>query len=304
LEIKPITDDVDLALALELHNQVRPDDALTLADVRSFIEQTSEYADYIAAVDGVAVGMAYACLLHERSEPLVDLVVAPAKRRRGLGGALYARVSEWASERGRQALDVAVEEADPDSAAFANRRGFVEVGREIRLALDLLQATPPRAEPPVGIEIVTWAERPDAARGIHEVAVEAFPDIPGNENESVRDFEHWLAAHMTGSGDRPDATFVALHGDEVVGYSKFSLTEAQPTTAHHDLTGVKRAWRGRGIARALKSAQIEWARRNGYERLVTRNEERNAPIKRLNEEFGYRPAGARILMRGPLSGAT
>jgi len=44
-------------------------------------------------------------------------------------------------------------------------------------------------------------------------------------------FEKWLVNDMQGSGDRPDATFLALAGDEVVGYAKFSLTEAQPKTA-------------------------------------------------------------------------
>ena len=81
---------------------------------------------------------------------------------------------------------------------------------------------------------------------------------------------------LSGPGDRPEATFVAVAGDEVVGYAKFSLTAAQPTTAHHDLTGVKRAWRGRGLARALKATQITWAKANGYEELRTRNDERNA----------------------------
>lgn len=106
---------------------------------------------------------------------------------------------------------------------------------------------------------------------------------------------------MQGPGDRPEATFVALAGDEVIGYAKFSLTAAQPTTAHHDLTAVKRAWRGRGVARALKATQIAWAKANGYEELRTRNEERNAPIRRLNEEFGYRPTVGRIYMKGPLA---
>ncbi len=80
----------------------------------------------------------------------------------------------------------------------------------------------------------------------------------------MKPFEDWLAQEMQGSGDRADATFVALAGDEVVGYAKFSLTAAQPETAHHDMTGVKRAWRGRGIAGALKRAQISWAKDQGY----------------------------------------
>jgi GNAT superfamily N-acetyltransferase len=70
--------------------------------------------------------------------------------------------------------------------------------------------------------------------------------------------------------------------------------------AHHDLTGVKRAWRKRGVARALKHAQIAWAKQNGYVRLDTMNEERNEPIRRLNAELGYKPSGIRMLFRGPL----
>ena len=106
---------------------------------------------------------------------------------------------------------------------------------------------------------------------------------------------------MQGPGDRADATFVAVAREEVVGFAKLSLTEAQPEIAYHDLTAVKRAWRGRGVARALKATQIGWAKRAGYKRLSTNNEERNAPIRRLNERFGYRPGPALILFRGPLA---
>ena len=126
------------------------------------------------------------------------------------------------------------------------------------------EIAPPAVEPPDGVEIVTWAERPELARGIYEVALEALPDIPGSEDDEVEPFEDWLAHDMQGSGDRPEATFVAVAGEEVVGWAKFSLTAAQPTTAHHDLSAVKRAWRGRGIAGALKAAQINWAIANGY----------------------------------------
>ena len=167
--------------------------------------------------------------------------------------------------------------------------------------LHLSEIEPPPVEPPDGIEIVTWAERPELAHGIYEVALEGLPDIPGGEDDEIEPFEKWLEHEMRGSGDRPEATFVAVAGNEAIGYAKFSLTEAQPVTAHHDLTAVKRAWRGRGVARALKATQIAWAKANGYEELRTRNEQRNAPIRKLNKEFGYRPAVGRIYLRGPLS---
>ena len=67
---------------------------------------------------------------------------------------------------------------------------------------------------------------------------------------------------------------------------------------------MKRAWRGRGIAGALKRAQIAWAKQAGYEQLVTNNEERNVPIRRLNERLGYKPFEGRTLLRGPISAET
>jgi GNAT superfamily N-acetyltransferase len=224
------------------------------------------------------------------------------ERRRGVGSKLYETVSEHLRSRGKDVVEVPVWDSDPDGETFVCNRGFTEIGREIRVSLDLTRIEAPEVKPPPGVTITTWAERPELIHGIYEVALEAFPDIPGQEEEQVEPLEDWLAHDMAaGPGDRPDATFVALAGDEVIGYSKFSIATGQSTVAYHDLTGVKRSWRGRGIARALKQAQIAWAKREGYQRLDTRNEERNAPIRKLNAEFGYEPSGIRMLFRGPLA---
>src|SRR5439155_19160831 len=118
-----------------------------------------------------------------------------------------------------QALAAWVHGDDPDGASFALHPGFTEHSREASVALDLAGLAPPRVEPPAGIEIVTWAERPDLARGMYEVACEAYPDIPGGEEEHMESFEDWLAHDLRGSGDLPEATFVAVAGDEVVGYA-------------------------------------------------------------------------------------
>jgi GNAT superfamily N-acetyltransferase len=170
--------------------------------------------------------------------------------------------------------------------------------------LRLAEIEPPEIEPPAGLEIVTWAERPELARGMYEVALEALPDIPGLEDDDVEPFDDWLAHDMQRAGDRPEATFLALAGEAVVGYAMLSFHGALPAIAYHKLTAVKRAWRGRGVARALKAAQIRWALANGYEELRTLNERRNEPIRRLNARFGYRPGIGRIYLVGPPATAT
>jgi GNAT superfamily N-acetyltransferase len=106
---------------------------------------------------------------------------------------------------------------------------------------------------------------------------------------------------MQGLSDRPDATFIAVAGDQVVGYAKLAISGSRGNVAWHDLTGVRRAWRGRGIAGALKRTQINWAKANGFRQLKTHNEERNEPVQRLNRRHGYRQEPGSVTVRGPLA---
>jgi len=304
LEVTRSADEPDERVSLGVYNTVWPHDALTMDEVRSFKASVRDYADFLARMDGTAAGSAIGAISPQRPDRVFTMVtVLAGQRRHGAGSALYQAVSAWAAERGLSELEVPVLDNDPESLAFAQRRGFAEERRELGVVLHLAEIAPPDIDPPDGVEIVTWAERPELARGMYEVTCEALPDIPGSEDDDIDPFGDWLAHDMQGSGDRPEATFVAVAGEEVIGYAKFSLTAAQPTVAHHDLSAVKRAWRGRGVARALKAAQINWAIANGYTELHTRNEERNEPIRRLNARFGYRPGIGRIYLVGPLSGS-
>jgi GNAT superfamily N-acetyltransferase len=280
-----------------IHNAVHPDDRTDTQELGGWLEAMQESALWF--VGEVAVGW----VVVSPWDPLPEarILVLEEHRRQGIGGALFDQISHWLRVRGRNELDARVRESAADGVAFARDRGFAEIGRELGLELDLRGLEAPVVEAPAGIELATWAERPDATRGIYEVYREAVPDVPGEEETGIEPFDDWLRIHMQGPTDDPGATFLALSGDEVVGFSKFALSTANPTIAFHDLTGVRRDWRGRGIAGTLKAAQIRWAKEQGYELLRTQNEERNAPIRRLNERFGYTPGTARLLMRGPVS---
>jgi GNAT superfamily N-acetyltransferase len=304
-EIELIRDDDDDALArgLGIVTAAFPERAITSADLRSYLD-AFPHVHLLAVADGEDAGRGMVVV-----EPLFratngahsEVTVVPRRRNEGIGSALLAAMLEWATEHGLAELRSIVKEDDGESLAWARRRGFDEFARELRLELDLTTFEPPPVDPPPGITIATWAERPDAAHGLYDVYLEAAPDIPGSDEDQYEPFGDWLAHDMGGSGDKPEATFVAFADGEVVGYSKFSLTEAQPTVAFHDLTGVKRAWRGRGIAGALKRTQMRWAKEHGYARLSTNNEERNEPIRRLNERYGYRPVPGRVFVRGPVA---
>ena len=62
---------------------------------------------------------------------------------------------------------------------------------------------------------------------------------------------------------------------------------------------MRRDWRGRGVAGALKSAQIAWARQAGIRRLVTSNDAPNAAMLAVNRRLGYRVVSEGVLVEGP-----
>lgn len=70
--------------------------------------------------------------------------------------------------------------------------------------------------------------------------------------------------------------------------------------AWHDMTAVLRAWRGRGLATALKRATIGWAIDNGLEVLITGNDVDNVAMRAVNARLGYQPTPDLLTMRGPL----
>ena len=302
VEIFPVLDEADELRGLEVFRSVWPHDPIGLEEARAFRESLRDHLDLLARVDGVVVGYAIAAIQPEWPELiLVLMAVLPERRRRGAGSGFYEAFSSWAFDHGIGTMESVVADDDAESLDFWRRRGFAEDRHQIGLVLNLEEAPRPAVPLPEGVEIVDWAERPELAYGIYEVVVEAAADIPGRAEARVEPFQDWLAHAGQGAVDRSDTTLVAIAGDEVIGYATLALGAGDRSrTAYHGLTGVKRAWRGHGVARALKAAQIARAMTNGYEELRTRNDERNASIRRLNEDFGYRPTVGRIYLKGPV----
>ena len=303
IEIREIGAD-ELEGWLALATAVRPDRAGSVGDYLDWKRQAEDMAWFVASVDGQDAGCALA-YVGWHSAPGTgtgEAFVLPEHRGAGVGFELYRELAGWVEERGCVTLETTVAEDDAASLAWADRRGFREIGRTSRLMLDLTAIEAPAVDPPKGVEIVTWAERPDLTPALYRVAVEAYPDEPGNEGNLMDPYETWLSKDMRGDSDRPEATFIALAGGEVAGYAKLSLSSSRTNVVMHDMTGVRRAFRGRGIAGALKRAEIAWAKQAGYERLETSNEVRNEPIRRLNERHGYTVQPGVVVLHDSLAG--
>lgn len=227
--------------------------------------------------------------------------VLPEERGQGIGTMLYVALSKHASGLGLTSLWGRIMDGDAASLRFAEHRGFREVSREHEVVLDVAKAEL-EGEPPAGVELVSLAERPDLERAVHDVDVEVGPDVPSHdEAHEPMTFERWLATYLEGPGAMPAACIVAIADGEVVGYTGLRRRGSQSPTADNLLTAVRRPWRRRGIASALKREQIVRAREAGVEQIFTTNDETNTGMRGVNARLGYRPAPTRILVSGPLA---
>lgn len=218
--------------------------------------------------------------------------VIPKARRRGIGTALLRELNTHAVTLG---FPVAVSNADDEgSAAFAERFGFHEIDRQIEQVRTIGDEPPPAV--PEGVTIVSVAQRPELWSVAYEsVAVEAFQDMAIVSPVSAS-AEEWAREWIT----HPAAMFVALTGDEVIGCAGLLPDEDEPHRAENALTAVRRDWRRRGVAAALKRATLAWAAAHGIGEVYTWTQIGNADMRRLNEHLGYVTRHQSITMRADL----
>ena len=70
--------------------------------------------------------------------------------------------------------------------------------------------------------------------------------------------------------------------------------------AEDGITVVRRDWRRRGLATALKRAELEWAARNGIREVVTWTQRDNDGMRAVNERLGYAYRSVAVTVRAPL----
>ena len=302
-------DDADLGAVAAIVNTTQPDWPTSIENLRWCDATYPGTARFLAELDGRPVGAASVGRIFvyrpEFDALWASVDVLPDVRRRGIGGTLLRSIAAAASSTGKTFLHAATSEARPEAIAFLVHRGFVEIDRLRVVRLELAGFERPIVAPPAGIELSDLARRPDAVDGVHRVALEAFPDIPGSEPMAAGDLAEFQARDVDRPGMPPDAFVVALDtsSGEVVGYASLLFLPGSATVAVHDMTAVRAAWRGRGLATAMKQATIAWAIDHGLEALETGNDQANAAMRAVNIRLGYRPRPDDVTLRGSVAEA-
>ena len=305
LEIREAITDEDLGHMVAIISRVSPDNPMSVEEARWQNAQYPGGKRFVAWLDGRPVGCGGAGRVYMYAEDFPalwgNLTVLPEHRGRGVGSALLDAISGVARANGKPELYGRTTSDRPESIGFLERRGFREVERMKVVRLDLASRERLPVEPPSGITITSLADRPELTEELYGVAVEALPDIPGDGRMDPGTPEEFRARDVDRAILPPWGYAVAVDDASglVVGYSNLMLVANNPGLAWHAMTAVRRAWRGRGIAGALKRATIEWAAANGLDAIETANDVDNAPMRAVNRKLGYQPMPDEVYFQGP-----
>lgn len=291
--VRPVVSDRDLEAYVDVCNAVVPEDPSSLEQQRARLERDPRRLYLLAELSGEVVGTSYAGPSQTEGRGAIGPRVLPRVRRRGVGTALLRAAVAHVRELGCTYASASVDGYDEGSLAFAGHHGFEEVDRQVEQVKRVGDERPPAV--PDGVRFVTIAERPELLRESFGLALEGFADFATAYPVTIT-LDEWLEEEAT----LPAGSFVALADDEIVGYS--GLCRRHDGVVEDGLTVVRRGWRRRGLAEALKRAELAWAADNGIDEVVTWTQKGNEAMCALNERLGYEYGSVSITVRASLGG--
>jgi GNAT superfamily N-acetyltransferase len=299
--------DADYEATIRISNAVYPDQPETVGELRHS-DQTRDpkfdFGRYLVELDGQIVATGIYCepwWSHKPGKYFVNLTVDPSYQGRGVGSQFYDFLIGHVLAHDPVVVTSGTREDKAASINFLTKRGYRQVQREQISELDIEAFDPsPFAQIPDkvaarGITVKSLAQiaadDPEWKRRLWQLEAELLVDVPGPDPITIDSFEVFTERDLGSPSFLVDGQFIALDGEHWVGMTALWASEADPELLFTGLTGVRREYRRRGIATALKLRGISFARRYGAKTVETGNDDDN-PMYQINLRLGFKPKPA------------
>ncbi|GAA1155514.1 GNAT family N-acetyltransferase [Kribbella jejuensis] len=275
----------DAGAVAAVRRAVYPYKAMSAAAVAHMITVQSpgeRFLPLVALRDGEVVAWGSAGLNVWTSEPgqaEAIVYVHPEHRRQGIGGALAERLHQHLSEVGAVRVRTFVH---PDGLKFAHKLGYDGTRQMHFSGLDLTKELPEQPPTPDGIKLVSFADLDP--RTAYTADTVASLDEPSDSPLDAVEYDMWLEEIWNGPSMDKSLSVGAMAGDELVA---FTVVETATDRMWSGMTGTIPGYRGRGLAKLVKSVALRRAAAAGITAAYTSNDDENGPMLAVNNWLGY-----------------
>jgi mycothiol synthase len=294
----------DFPAIAEVMNSCWPDERTTAEALEDELSKTPEHikhGDFVAEknkkIIAYAVYTQFAGAYHPQKFWGWVFVMTP-HHNKGVGTQLFKTILAALQPYDPISLRTTTREDQSSALHFINKWKFSESKRywESRLDVSKFDVTPYLKvdEKPISyaLEITTLAELSkhdhDYKEKYYAMWCEVRRDVPRSEPPTDITYEHWHKWILESPYMIPEATLIAVDKQtrNYVGVSQLLKAE---DGAHLEtgLTGVRRAYRRKGIALAMKLKGVAYAKQQGAPEIRTSNESTNQAMLSINETLGY-----------------
>lgn len=209
-------------------------------DLREWLSRTDLANDTWLYEDGgevVAVGWTD---LAPSSDVAIGIgVVAAPWKGRGLGAEILQRSEQRARDRRAARMHAIAIGADDAASKLIAAHGYTEIRRFYDMAIE-------QTEPPPPVSLPVESVREDELRDFHAALDEAFQDHWEHHSES---FDDWWRRHSQNPNLDLSLWFLIREGDEIAAVTRNDGN--RNGGGYIGALGVRRAFRGKGYAKAL-----------------------------------------------------
>ena len=307
----------DIPAQVDIRNRDQPDNPLTV-EQQEYFEKTYpadnprlRYAVVSAADKLIGLGACERPIgIEAPGVYFMGIVVDPDWRGRGIAQALLVELEAFARQQDAEYIASNCHEDQAHSIRFLERAGFQNIGLRFESMLDLttfderpFASAIDRAQQS-GFEFTNLvAERAinsEADRLLYELDAETGADVPLPGGARLeRTYEEFRQRALEGPESDPSAILIAKYQGHYAGLTMIEFEKNQ--RAHTMMTGVRRAYRGQGLALALKLLSFRLMKARGCTQTITQNDTANPPILRLNEKLGYQKRPGILIWFKPLT---
>ncbi|MFW6040313.1 MAG: GNAT family N-acetyltransferase [Thermoplasmatota archaeon] len=293
--------DSDYSEIVRLEEKVYPDMKTSEKSYRFRDKNRAEkckHQRYIAQIDDKVIGHGFYTQWEGSYQPgkfFIYILIHPDYQGIGYGLKFYQRILEELKEYDPVKLVCSAREDKERAIRFIKDRDFKETMKMWEAELKVnefdfdeysgLQGKLSEE----GIVLTSLAElemNENNKKKLYELNEDIMEDVPMPDEYTRTDYERFIKRTFDHPEFFPEGYIIATKDDDFIGLSRHWLKDEE-NALFTGLTGVRRGYRGKGIATAMKVEAIKTAKENDIKKIKTMNETGNEDILHINKKMGF-----------------